>query len=235
MPRECWARSFGGCSGGISAEHILSDGLFRGKTVLVSGYPWCKGEPRRIGLASFVQNVLCIAHNSALSPVDQAGITAFRALNPAEGDPSAPSPSEVPVDSLLFERFVLKGVINVMADESSRWLLSRPGETGPPLFFLERVFGRAPITPPMGLYAEDLAGQWLPASDDISVIAHTGDLDRIVGATMVIQGLHFLMWLVPELTPTPEMFEPRKRRLIYRPHDVAFHNPSLGDFRVLFT
>ena len=75
--KKCWAVSLGDCSDKISGEHILTAGMFPGDTVHVRGLSWCPDKPKEIGLASLVKNVLCTAHNSRLSPVDEAGIHTF--------------------------------------------------------------------------------------------------------------------------------------------------------------
>jgi hypothetical protein len=232
MKRICWAHTLGGCGGPISREHVLSRGLYVDGFVNVSGFPWCRERPARIGLASFVRNSLCRQHNSRLSPVDQAGAAAFRGLNPAGGRTQSPS-REIEVDGFLFERWVLKSVLNVLYDDEGS-----PGTDAVPAlartFLLKRTFGVEQMSYPMGLYIEDQVGQLIPASDDVAVVGHIGAADRLMGATVVIQGLRFLMWLRPEAAPTPEMFSPVKARLLFRPTDVSFGCPGLGDFLVSF-
>jgi len=39
---ESWASCLGGCDGGMSAEHIVSEGLFESQCVQVQGFHWCK-------------------------------------------------------------------------------------------------------------------------------------------------------------------------------------------------
>ena len=65
MPRECWARNLGGCSGKMSAEHYLSRASFPdGATLTLPGWT----EPRKVGAAAMTSKVLCQHHNSMLSP-----------------------------------------------------------------------------------------------------------------------------------------------------------------------
>ena len=78
--RECWAQCLGGCSDKFSNEHTVTEGLFPSQTVRVHGWPWCKDEPKEIGLASLTRKILCTTHNSALSDIDQTGIDFFNVL-----------------------------------------------------------------------------------------------------------------------------------------------------------
>jgi len=72
MAVKCWASILGDCDGEQSGEHVVSEGLFRGKAVDVRGFHWCAGEFKTIGLNGLEANVLCKRHNNALSPLDQA-------------------------------------------------------------------------------------------------------------------------------------------------------------------
>jgi hypothetical protein len=78
--QECWAAVLGGCEGGISREHIISESLFSGTTIGVRGMPWCREGHKFIGKAGYTANILCRKHNSDLSPVDDAGTNAFATL-----------------------------------------------------------------------------------------------------------------------------------------------------------
>lgn len=80
---DCWAAPIGGCKGKLSGEHLVSQGLLGGPKISVVGFPWCKNEPKEIGLASLIANHLCQQHNSDFSPVDQAGKDGFNAFRDA--------------------------------------------------------------------------------------------------------------------------------------------------------
>jgi hypothetical protein len=57
----------------MSGEHLISKNqLGDTKKINVSGFPWCRGETKAIGINSATANVLCRTHNSALSPTDTA-------------------------------------------------------------------------------------------------------------------------------------------------------------------
>jgi hypothetical protein len=78
--QECWAHVLGGCNGGISGEHIITESLFSGDIIGVHGMPWCREGHKFIGKAAYTANILCRKHNSDLSPVDDAGTNAFAAF-----------------------------------------------------------------------------------------------------------------------------------------------------------
>src|SRR5215469_6528483 len=71
MLPKCWAAELGSCSEKISREHLVSRALFAAPKVRVQGLPWCKGEPKEIGIESATGKILCKTHNSELSAIDQ--------------------------------------------------------------------------------------------------------------------------------------------------------------------
>ena len=80
---ECWARCLGDCDDDISREHLVSKGLWTGTMLRVRGLPWCKDEPKEIGLSGFTSKILCGHHNSQLAVLDTAAISAFDAFREA--------------------------------------------------------------------------------------------------------------------------------------------------------
>jgi hypothetical protein len=62
------------------------------------------------------------------------------------------------------------------------------------------------------------------------VIGHVDVARATVGATVVLQGTRWLMWLTPSQAPDPEEFFPAKPALIYRPFNMDF-----GASRLSFT
>jgi hypothetical protein len=67
---KCWAKEISDCCNTQSGEHIVSKSLFDNKMVTVKGFPWCKDEPKEVGINSIVTNCLCKKHNSELSDLD---------------------------------------------------------------------------------------------------------------------------------------------------------------------
>src|SRR5688572_9498207 len=119
----CWARGIGGCRDGMSGEHLVSENLWSGDAIYVVGFEWCKTAPKKVGLSSLTANILCRQHNSDLSPVDEAGGHAFRAMRDSallvEARRQVP---HVPwllrwfgTDGPMLERWFLKTAINLLA------------------------------------------------------------------------------------------------------------------------
>src|SRR6266446_668458 len=67
---QCWAACLGNCGGGLSREHVISKGLFVSSFLDVTGFPWCNGGTKRIGIESLTKRALCVKHNNDLSPLD---------------------------------------------------------------------------------------------------------------------------------------------------------------------
>src|SRR5579884_3546480 len=118
MPR-CWAEVLGGCSSVMSGEHAISKNQYgKSDSITVHGFSWCR-QPKVIGLASAVANILCKTHNEALSQADDAAKFVFSALELARdrGQDKMP-PIQFPmrrfaVSGDWFERWMLKTTINL--------------------------------------------------------------------------------------------------------------------------
>jgi hypothetical protein len=67
--RTCWATCLGDCADGSSGEHVITGGVFTVDAVKVRGLSWCPDDFKSVGLASFVQNVLCKAHYRERPPI----------------------------------------------------------------------------------------------------------------------------------------------------------------------
>jgi len=105
--RSCWAAHLGGCHEKISGEHIVTQSLFTGKTVIVSGLPWCLSEPKEVGKAGITRNILCRTHNSALSVVDEAAQKSFEVFRQSTDLSSARQ--GINAQSLMLKRFRING------------------------------------------------------------------------------------------------------------------------------
>jgi hypothetical protein len=68
----CYAAVLADCDGGpLSGEHYISETLLKRfpKTFIVEGLSWTDG-PRNVSPRTLTARVLCVRHNSALSPLD---------------------------------------------------------------------------------------------------------------------------------------------------------------------
>jgi hypothetical protein len=121
-PIGCWAKCLGNCSQKMSREHTISKGLFNDDEIMVQGFPWCLNAPKRIGLSNFVAKILCKAHNSKLSELDDAAKAAFAVfresvrLNNVRQKLKRPTiwnVKRLEIDGPRLERWFLKTLINL--------------------------------------------------------------------------------------------------------------------------
>lgn len=78
-------KELGSCVGPISGEHIISESVMRvlmaGGDFSISGLPWLEaGEERILAPQNLTANRLCVKHNSALHPLDDAAQYFFASL-----------------------------------------------------------------------------------------------------------------------------------------------------------
>ena len=203
--KTCWAKNISSCSGKISREHLISKGVFEKQFLYVKGLPWCKGEEKKVSIASLTSKVLCKFHNNALSEVDKAGINAirvFESILPEKYRSLETAPFEKRINGHLFERWLLKTSINLafqgdmhigvgMAD-------SLPGI--PSQYLLEVVFGNMNFTHKMGLYTLCYEGLEKFRVGSISVCPiHKNN--SIGGFLFHIRGFDFFLSLFPGHSP----------------------------------
>lgn len=212
--KVCWARGIGGCGGGLSGEHVISDGLFTGSVVGIAGGPWTEGEVRPFGKNKLKRRILCVRHNSALSPVDREGIRTFRgirdldeALAANRRRPGGVHLRHEVVGSLL-ERWFLKTAINsfVVGGGTKTWEGgSVPSD--PPLWLVQAAFGHGALPPPLGLYnwsGESVGGK-------VSLVQEVGFVPLyfegaiLIGARFTFHGLSFLIWFSKAELPWVEL------------------------------
>lgn len=146
--RTCWAKDLGDCAGKISGEHIISKAVLKADRIFI---PDCKlaGSEKAVGVNSLTRRILCEHHNSALSPVDQAGGLIMSVLEDEDRQLD-----EVVIDGLMFERWLLKTAINSTFAGDDRIGVGMTGaEAGKvPAYLLHLAFGRVQFTHQMGAY-----------------------------------------------------------------------------------
>ncbi len=69
MVNGCWAKCLGDCRGKITAEHIVTEKIWRGDDIGVFGLPWCREKHLFIGVANFT-SVLSRSDPPVLSKSD---------------------------------------------------------------------------------------------------------------------------------------------------------------------
>jgi len=205
---KCWAAPEGPCRDGQSGEHLVSEGLFQGKTAFVSGLHWLTEPLQEVPLTALRANILCRHHNSILSPVDSGGIAAlelFREVERLQDLRASLKPKRVwdvvswRLDGLLFERWCMKTVVNfvVALEKSTVWWTGAPHST-PPASLVLSIFGQEPVSPPFGLYFSLHPDRPLPEADGVGIKPIVADRTRIVGASFSFLSLELLIWLSPE-------------------------------------
>lgn len=151
---KCWAAACSGCGEGPSAEHIVSKCLFPEGFVNVSGFDWCKGEIKSIGVNGLARQILCKTHNSALSETDAEAKKAIglfqRSAPPTKDDPLGSDN----VNGHKLERWLLKTAINLSYRGNLHvgvgMIGSVPGLPSP--YLIDVAFGKLPFDHQMGAY-----------------------------------------------------------------------------------
>jgi hypothetical protein len=82
---KCYMKELGSCVAPISGEHIISESVIRvlmaDGDFSVSGLPWLEaGEEKVLAPQNLKANCLCVKHNSALHPLDDAAQYFFASL-----------------------------------------------------------------------------------------------------------------------------------------------------------
>jgi hypothetical protein len=165
--KGCWAASLGDCKGKISREHLVSECLLPEGGIRVSGFPWCKDEPKFVGNAALVGNILCEKHNSELSELDSSAKRSFDILNESwrlYGIRSKIINRRWPqktfiIDGVLLERWFVKTFINL--NHGGPWIIGEGSHAaGMPNDELVRIaFGRAAFREKAGLYTAFYDGE----------------------------------------------------------------------------
>lgn len=201
---NCWASPLGGCGGKISREHLVSRALFIGDHIAVQGFPWCKNEPKTIGLANVTAKILCRKHNSDLSDLDSAAAKFFDAIRQATRicnvrsklKPGIWHVKRFAVDGLKLERWFLKTLINLA------WTAKHPiGPQSemigvPSADLVEIAFGLKQFERGAGLYTVAHVGQLIHSNDTVQFAPMIKDDLYIAGGLFVFRGFRFLFILV---------------------------------------
>lgn len=189
---KCWAACLGGCSDKISREHTITKAMFLDEELTVSGMPWCV-EPKKVGLANLTAKILCVTHNSALSPLDEEAVKfteamreSFRLLQVRLGAKSKRwTFLKFLIDGPRIERWFLKTLINASYQSDSRIEDSS---------LVEIAFGKKSFAPPTGLYGVYDPPEKKQLFDGISLHAFIVR-DRVVGATFSFLGFRLLLYI----------------------------------------
>jgi hypothetical protein len=214
MNSDCWAACLGDCSNKITAEHILTKGLFPHDEVFVQGMPWCRDEPKRIGLANLTAKILCSTHNSGLSEKDTMAIQTTNAFREAlelrdfreQYKPTQWIRRRFQIDGHHLESWFLKTLINV-AYKGPLPIGIDPSEQGQASSALvETAFGLRQFIKPAGLYAVAKVGEQNFADGRVRIIMQQSSAGYIGGAIFHFGGLRYLLYLQTNEAPDPNNF-----------------------------
>ncbi|RKZ75585.1 MAG: hypothetical protein DRR19_29235 [Candidatus Parabeggiatoa sp. nov. 1] len=192
----------------MSREHLISKGVFKEKKASVHGFSWCKDRFATVGIESLTSKILCSKHNNDLSVVDNGGIEAVDAIEKLihlcnERKHSSPSSFEVislNVDGYLFERWLLKVVLNLSFQNKDK--IGGMGEVPgiPPLYLLHVVFGKIKFSHYMGVYHLVTDGSCVKTDSEIVIVPIVKD--STIGVFYIsIYSIDFLLSLTPAKPP----------------------------------
>ena len=209
---KCWAAPLGSCSQSQSREHLISRAILDEGPVQVQGFPWCRDEPRTVGVRSFTSKILCTKHNNSLSHADFAGVTAFRAFASHQVYTSRRleikrSKRRGPIktfriDGQGLELWMMKTAINLCyaCDLFPRDPLHRlPSE------MVETVFGRRPLCRTCGLYLASSPTERLTPGPTWGFIPLITPELNLVGGIFDIRGWRFVFFI--EAPPRHHSFQ----------------------------
>lgn len=217
----CYLRDTCACSSKLSGEHLISEGVLEvlaEKQVEISGLPWLKGEKKILGFPALTSNILCRAHNSALSPIDAIGARFFSAIQNCG--------TTIDGSNLAFlfsghdiERWLLRTVAALAVSKNfsidgaqlDNTLVGR-------LRLSELLENPAAWKRPLGLYYMQGVGYrfWQKRNIEIAPLLVRGSND-IVGMSIDIQGMQIGV-LAAEHDIAGTGFD----RAIYRPKSLVF-------------
>jgi hypothetical protein len=211
---KCWASSLGNCGEKQSGEYLVSNGLFESPQVSVQGFPWCKDQPKVIGLSRLTSNILCTYHNNALSDTDGAAAQAFSAMREATRlyNTRAKQPAKrwttrtFSINGENFERWSVKTTINLSLSKRSslKWLSSAFAEANPPEILIRAAFGLSELPSHCGLYAASKIGGAIASEERVAFAPLIEDQTFIVGGLLEFRGHRFVLWL-HESPPPPTL------------------------------
>jgi len=186
---KCWASCLGNCSSKVTREHYISDGIFEGKSVLVSGFDWCK-DKQEIGLSSAVSNILCKEHNNSLSKFDDVASQLSQFLRKNIRDHPLEN-NEIEINGKFLEKWAFKTYFNLGilgALDQHTFTKIEPSES-----LVRYIYCDSEIDQGVGIYSVDcyIYSEWMGDSVTWKAIMNKSDNNNIIGMQLSICGLCF--------------------------------------------
>jgi hypothetical protein len=202
---KCWAACLGECEDGISREHIVSRSLFLSDAVDVSGFSWCEGQTKRIGLSSLTKKALCRKHNTQLSPLDSIASHAFGVIRDQTklSNERGKNPNqkykrvEFHLNATILERWLLKTLINIGYGGKYCIGPNSQREGFPSDDLVNIAFGNARFPSENGLYVAYKVGLNLAFAETVQMSPLLKDNAHIQGGEFSFGGIYMFLDLVP--------------------------------------
>jgi hypothetical protein len=222
----CYLRDTRACCSKISGEHLLSEAVLKvlaENRVEISGLPWQEGEKKVFGFGALTSNILCRAHNSALSPLDTAGSRFFSAIQSC-GTTVDGSSLNFLVSGHDIERWLLRTVAALAVSKNfgidgaqlDAGIINR-------LQLSEFLENPAAWKRPLGIYYMQGVGYrfWQKPTIELQPLLVRGSGD-IVGMSIDIQGMQ-----IGVLAAEHDIVGTGFDRAIYRPRSLIFKMGNL--------
>jgi hypothetical protein len=237
---DCWAKSLGGCSGGLSREHYVSKGIFEDSKIVAFGLPWCNDQPKTIGLASAVAKILCQTHNSALSVYDTEASRLSCFLTECVLDRPELTES-ICVKGAYFEKWALKTMLNLW----TLGVLDMGKNVQPNPNLVDALFQSAGLSAPRGLYfigGGTMANKTFKNGLAWNAIKNISDPQHpVVGMAFAFNDLNFAISIsgVPAESALRTIGERRgvdyaNWPIVYRPQSIRLQGDRSGSKRIHF-
>lgn len=197
----------------------------------VSGFDWCQGVTKSIGINGLARQILCKTHNSALSETDseaKKAVSIFqRSTPPTKDDPLGDND----VDGHKFERWLLKTAINLSFGGQLRIGVGMSGSVPgqPSRYLIDVAFGKSQFTHQMGAYFLFPKKETLHSSSEIITIPLVKD-GHIGGFYFELRSQAIFLNLFPGHAPPalgavagclPLQQDLLDAELVYRPPAIA--------------
>jgi hypothetical protein len=190
---KCWANAVSECSSRASGEHVFSKSLISSKVVSVSGYAWCGGGTKIVGLNALTKNCLCRNHNSGLSVLDREAKRFQDCVKKISDFMMSQSKfhgteETYSINGLLLERWLLKVLINQLYG-SDLFIGNAQNTAGIPGDWLVRICFGEDIWPlGFGLYSMIETGQQLRLGEHFSFMSIHSEATKIVSGCVISLG-----------------------------------------------
>ena len=215
---KCYAHCLGDCDGGPSREHYISRSVLNiaGSKLQVSGFPWQdQGQQADIGIEALAAKMLCVRHNSSLSPLDTVGmdfVTALKRYFDAAMAGQEFDAEIVEVDGFLFERWLLKVFCGVLSlskqDIPEQWV--------------KVLFGLEPFPDNSGMHLFGQQGKSSWFFQLVRVISVRDRNGNLAGAKFGLAGLAFL------LAFGKPNFEEDSMQSLFRPNGICVNKDGFS-------